>query len=234
MRLLFAGLAFVSALCSFTARANAAPDKPLIVAVLYFDYQGKDEELLQLRKGLTSMLISDLSNVGAVELVERVDLEKILGELDLQKKRFFDKKTVARVGKGLGAQVLVTGRYFVFRGKLLINAKVMDVERGTVKGVKSSRPVSEFFEIEQELASKLEALLAGRATQIKSPARGKRKRRRARPPKKLKTRTAVRYGRALDALDSGKKKRAKKLLTEVVKEQPDFELANLGLLGLAQ
>ena len=41
------------------------------VAILYFDYTGKDDELAMLRKGLAQMLISDLSALDAVQLVER-------------------------------------------------------------------------------------------------------------------------------------------------------------------
>lgn len=115
------------------ALASAQP-KPLRVAVLYFDYDGNDKELSHLRKGLSSMLISDLSDAAGFDLVERVDLEKVLGELKVQNQRFFDKSTVAKIGNGLGANILVTGRYFVFRGRLAVNAKMIEVSTGKVTG----------------------------------------------------------------------------------------------------
>ncbi|MBT8495630.1 MAG: CsgG/HfaB family protein [Deltaproteobacteria bacterium] len=206
--------------------------KPVRVAILYFDYDGKDEELGHLRKGLTSMLISDLSDVDGIQLVERTDLEKVIGELKLQKQRFFDKKTTARIGKLLGAQVLVTGRYFEFRGKLLVNAKMVEVETGEVKGVRSARPTAEFIDLEQELAGRLSEALKGRVGK-RTPAKRTR-RRKAKPPKRLPARTAARYGRALEAIDRGNKKKAKKILSKVVKERPDFALAKRDLISLAR
>jgi len=215
--------------------AMAQPTGTIRVAVLYFDYEGKDEELVHLRKGLASMLISDLSASAGVELVERGDLEKVLSELKLQRSRHFDKRTVARVGRGLGAQLIVTGRYFVFRGKLAVNAKVIDVETFAVKGVRSARPTDEFFSLEQELAGKIDAVLAARAGKRKTaPKRKPGKTRRTRKPKSLKARTAARYGRALDAIDSGDKKKARALLEKVVGEQPDFALARKDLVSIAR
>ena len=231
MRFVLSLVLLTWALAPAAAHAQAK-GKPVRVAVLYFDYDGKDEELGHLRKGLTSMLISDLSDVAGIQLVERTDLEKVIGELKLQKQRFFDKKTTARIGKLLGAQVLVTGRYFEFRGKLLINAKMVEVETGEVKGVRSARPTAEFIELEQELARRLGEALRNRVGK-KAPTKRTR-RRRSSPPKRLPARTAARYGKALEAIDRGDKKKAKKILSKVVKERPDFALAQKDLISLAR
>ncbi len=222
-------------LCALPALANAQPASPLRVAVLYFDYEGSDEELKHLRKGLASMLISDLSDVAAIDLVERVELEKVLRELKLQKQRYFDKSTAAKIGRGLGANVLVTGRYFVFRGKLALNVKVIEVETGRVRGVRAARSEAAFFELEQEVATKLKRSLSSMARGKPAVPPGKVKRRkRPRKPKRLATRTAARYGKALDAIDRGDQKKARVLLKKVVSEQPDFALAQGDLLSLAR
>ncbi len=49
---------------------------------------------------------------------------------------------------------------------------------------------------------------------------------------KLPLSTGVKYSRALDAKDKKDPATQKKLLAEVVKEQPDFKLAQLDLLSL--
>src|SRR5437763_761500 len=70
------------ALLAAAPPARATETKPT-VAILYFDYSGKDEQLGVLRKGLAQMLISDLSSQEAVRIVERDRLEEILKELKL-------------------------------------------------------------------------------------------------------------------------------------------------------
>src|SRR5688572_16677519 len=64
------------------ATAIAAGARPT-VAILYFDYGGKNEELGALRKGLAQMMITDLADVQAVTVVERARLNEILDELKL-------------------------------------------------------------------------------------------------------------------------------------------------------
>ena len=54
-------------------------------------------------------------------------------------------------------------------------------------------------------------------------------RRTAKPPAQLKLKTAVRYAKALDAMDHGHKDAAKAELAAVTQEQPDFQLASLDL-----
>ncbi|HEY0097105.1 MAG TPA: hypothetical protein VGB96_22445, partial [Archangium sp.] len=51
---------FLCLLLGLLALPSQAAEKPT-VAVLYFDYAGKTEEMTPLRKGLAQMLITDLS-----------------------------------------------------------------------------------------------------------------------------------------------------------------------------
>lgn len=236
-----AGLAVAIALAVVGRQADAQDTKkaaaPLRVAVLYFDYEGKDEELAALRKGLASMLISDLSGTEGVQLVEREELEKVLAELELQKQRFFDKSTVAKLGQGLGAQKLVVGRFFTFRGKLVVNAKILDVATGTTVSVKAARRTEEFIDIEADLAAELGAALtriaAGQATGA-APSPDKRGKARPKRPKSLDTKGAAAYGSALDAADRGDRSQARTMLKNVVAAHPDFELATRDLAALAR
>src|ERR1044071_4604383 len=84
----------VAGLAAGTRAAPAAPKPP--VAVLYFDYSGKDDQLGLLRKGLAQMMISDLSAVDAIQLVERDRLEEILAELKLGQSHKIDPASAAK------------------------------------------------------------------------------------------------------------------------------------------
>lgn len=212
-------------------------DRPT-VAVLYFDYTGKDADLEVLRKGLAQMLISDLSAIEAVRLVERDRLQELLAELKLQRSKHFDPKTAGRIGKLLGARFMVLGGYFAMMGTLRIDARVVEVETGRViKSVGASGKQEAFIDMQQKVGAGLAAILHG-ALPPRPAARKRKKananRRRVTPPKKLHTRTAVRYAKALDAKDRGDMKTAKAELQAVVKEQPDFRLAQLDLSAMVQ
>ena len=211
-------------------RAVAAAPAPPTIAVLYFDYSGKDDEMALLRKGLAQMLISDLAGSDAVRLVERDRLQEILAELKLAESAKIDPASAAKVGKLLGARFMVLGGYFDLGGTLRIDARVVEVETGKiVNSVGVNGKVDEFLDLEQKLSGRIGEILA---TQLKLPE--KKHAGRVKPPSHLSARTAVLYSRALAEKDRGDKARAKETLGQVVKEQSDFELARVDLDKLMQ
>jgi len=246
----------LSLLIALSAPCLAAPTKaakkavsPPTVAVLYFDYSGKDAEMAMLKKGLAQMVISDLSGVEQVRIVERDRLQEIIAELKLQRTARFDKKTAARIGKLLGARFMVLGGYFAMMGTLRIDARVVAVETGEiVKSVGVNGKQADFIGLEQKLSAGLAKILSGPlppAPKRSAKARKTRKtrkvrkattrrRRPAKPPKKLDTKTAIEYAKALHAKDEGDFKKAKAALRKVVTAKPDFQLAQLDLASMVQ
>src|SRR4051812_39755191 len=103
---------FVSVLLLAGLVRPAAAADPVTVAVLYFDYDGKDTELAVLRKGLAQMLISDLLGTPTIRVVERDRLQEVLDELKLQATNKIEPATAVKAGKLLGARYLVLGGYF--------------------------------------------------------------------------------------------------------------------------
>jgi TolB-like protein len=223
-------LSLAAAILPLTVRAAPKPT----VAILYFDYQGKDDQMGMLRKGLAQMLISDLSGNEAFQIVERDRLQEVLDELRLNQTNKIDKGSANEIGKLLGARYMVMGGYFDLMGTLRIDARVVEVETGKIlKSIGGSSKPDSFIELEQKLSSDLGTILSG---SLSSPeaADPKRIASRAAPPKKLQVATAVKYSEALDALDKKDKATAKKKMEEVVKEQPDFSLAQMDLKSLVQ
>jgi len=143
-------------LCLFRAEVAVAAEPPPTVAVLYFDYTGKDQELEVLRKGLAQMLISDLSATDTIRVVERDRLEDILTELKLQGSGKIDPKSAAKLGKLLGAKYLVVGGYFDLQGALRVDARIVDVETGrVVKSFGTNGKPGDFLPVEQTMAGNL-------------------------------------------------------------------------------
>jgi len=229
LRSIAAMAAVVAALISGgVARAERKPT----VAVLYFDYTGKDEDLAVLRKGLAQMMISDLSSLDAVQLVERDRLEEVLVELKLGQSGKIDAATAAKAGKLLGARYMILGGYFDLQGTLRVDARVVEVETGKViQSVGTSGKPDDFLTVEQKLVGDIATVL-GKQLSLAPPASPPVPR--VQPPAKLARRTAVLYSRALHDLDTGNKPRAKQQLQQVVKQQPDFKLAMVDLDKLMQ
>ncbi|WNG48910.1 hypothetical protein F0U60_35930 [Archangium minus] len=207
--------------------ADAPADKPT-VAVLYFDYEGDTAGMKLLQKGLAQMLISDLSAHESVRLVERERLQEVIDELMLDQSGKVDPATANQVGKLLGARYLVMGGYFDVMNTLRVDARVVETETGRIiRSVGAGSTPDKFLTLEQTLARDLHAIFeelttpasdANRPPAKPKPAKGK--------PRKLTRDTALRYARALDAKDRKDLVTAKKELTAVVKEQPDFQLAS--------
>ncbi len=237
-------LAALAALATPLASARAADPvvKPEAqrptVAILYFDYSGKDESLGVLKKGLAQMVITDLSGLTAVRIVERERLQEILDELKLGTSAKIDPATAAKVGKLLGARYMVMGGYFDLLGSLRVDARVVEVETGRIiRSVGAIGKGDDFLELERKIAVELEKILTSDAISATPPARSGQVDPTPPPkpgatptppparPKQLRTKTALKWARALDAIDRGNKEEATATLTQVVAEQPDFALA---------
>jgi len=215
-------LASILILAGLTRGAAAA--EPATVAILYFDYDGKDDELAMLRKGLAQMLISDLLGTPAIRVVERDRLQEVMTELKLQATTKIDATSAVKAGKLLGARYLVVGGYFDVMQAFRVDARVIDVETGKVMfSAGANGKPDEFLTLEQKLAGELAHYFATSLPAVKAQT----KRTPVKPPAALKAKTVIEYGKALDALDAGDKKAAKRRLDNVVKDQPDFQLAQL-------
>ncbi|MBN2102439.1 hypothetical protein JW835_00190 [bacterium] len=106
---------------------NAIPDST--IAVLYFQNMGDNRDLDPIQKGLADMIITDLSKVKKLHVIERLQMQKLFEEMGLGMTGLVDEKTAPRVGKLLGASRLVKGGFVDLSGnKLRINASLIPVK----------------------------------------------------------------------------------------------------------
>jgi len=126
------------------------------VAISYFDNTSGLEEYNPLSKGLADMLITDLSNVKSIQIVEREKLESLLKEIELGEGKFMDESTAQKLGKGLGAGYILTGSYFIMGETMRIDARLVNVGTGEVSmGEEITGKTKTFFELEKDLVHKL-------------------------------------------------------------------------------
>ncbi len=89
-------------------------------------------------------------------MVDRQALEKVLNEQKLNNSKNFDATNSTKIGKLLGAEIILTGTYFEFYGSIRIDAKFINVETGEIifsVGTDGTR--EKFFDLKKDLANKI-------------------------------------------------------------------------------
>jgi tetratricopeptide (TPR) repeat protein len=87
------------------------PPEPNTVAVMPFRYTGSDSTLRPLERGLAALVVTDLSKVGQLRLVERDRMQALLDELQLAEGTRVDPATGARSGRLVRAGQVVQGQF---------------------------------------------------------------------------------------------------------------------------
>ncbi len=79
------------------------------IGVVYFNADRLPDSLRPLAKGLAEMMVTDLSKVPKLQVVERLRIDRIIDELKLSSSAAFDSTTAPRMGKLLGAARVLGG-----------------------------------------------------------------------------------------------------------------------------
>jgi TolB-like protein len=192
------------------------------LAVSYFDDASGQPELAPLAKGLADMLITDLSGVASLQIVERARLNAALAEIDLSRTRFIDPKTAIRIGKGLAAEYIMTGGYTVSAAIMRIDVRIFEVKTGrVVASEKVEGPRDQFFALEKDLVD----ILVG-ALRL-NLGKDEKSRLRANATQSFDAFSA--YSAGLDAADHGDPARAQKLYEKALAADPGYAAAKTAL-----
>ena len=123
------------------------------VAVLYFRNGTGDPSLDPMRKGIPLLLVTDLSGVPGLSVIERTRLQALTEETNLGATGLVEAGTAPRAGKLLGARWLVGGE--IGREKptrIDLASNVADVPAGTTSGKTSAGgEIERLFEVEKDL-----------------------------------------------------------------------------------
>jgi len=133
-----------------------APGKPAIaVAVLDFVDKGPSVELASLRTALAEMLAGDLSQYEGLRVVERVRVEQLLSERNLQQ-GLTDQAAVKQVGKALAADYLVEGSFVGKATAVTVEVSLSKTGEGKpISQWKERVPLAKLAETEQQLVAKI-------------------------------------------------------------------------------
>jgi len=83
----------------------------------------------------TSQMLLSLTTNKRFKLVERSDMQKLMEELKLQKSGIIDEEKAVRLGKLIGAKILITGKLHTRQGNYEAFIKMLRVETGEVLSV---------------------------------------------------------------------------------------------------
>lgn len=127
---------------------------PNTVAVYDFSASDTTSPYASLSKGLATMLITDLSNVSSIRLVERLQTQTLVQEIQRSSGGTLDESARIRAGRMLGAARSVSGSLNLFAGdEVEALFYVVRNESGEYAGTGSSRgAIEEVLRLEKEIA----------------------------------------------------------------------------------
>lgn len=146
-------------LTSAAVVARAQEAVPQTIAILYFENNSvvDKDKLDPLKKGLADMLITEMSKIKNLKVVERQRIQSVVEELNLGETDLVDKNTSQKMGKLLGAKVLLFGGFSnLFGDKLRIDARIVSVETGvTLKAEEETGDLDQFLTMLKSLVKKI-------------------------------------------------------------------------------
>jgi TolB-like protein len=123
-----------------------------VLSVLYFENTTKTKEYDWLCKGLADMLITDITGIENLTVVEREGLEKILKEQERSLSDLYDESSALKIGKLLNASELIYGSFIIQQNKIRIDAKLVDVATAKIqKTVEVTGVLDKILSLEKEL-----------------------------------------------------------------------------------
>ena len=134
----------------------AEPPTVTTLAIMNFTNRSPAGEWQWLSKGLADMLITDLSQAGELQVVERERMQKLFEEMALSTTGLIDEATAAKFGRVAKVDKALFGSFLKEGDNLSIEAHIIDVATGELIRVEWVRGKAEdVFKLEKELAFKI-------------------------------------------------------------------------------
>jgi len=196
------------------------------IAVLYFNNKTGIAELNPLQKGLAFMLITDLSTVRDLHVVERIKVQALMEEMGLGQSGLVQSDDTPSTGRLLGAKWIIGGDIMALaQVPLYIHSSLLDVPGAQVLGQPTAEGMLEnFFEIEKTLLFNIIDLLKVELTQ--------EERIRLERPISLNTKALLDLFKAIDASDQGNYEQAEKYYKNAIKKDAQISTAEANLMEL--
>ena len=196
--------------------------------VLYYRNNSGNATLDPLQKGLALMLITDLSQVKELQLVERVKLQALLDELAMGTTSVVATESAPRAGKLVGARWVVGGDLAALTAEgLEVTSRLVDIPTTMIVGQPTSKGVlEEFLQMEKEIVFDIVKLLHISLTPEAEATLGK--------PFSTSIKAVTALAVAVDASDHGDYIKAADLYEKALREDPAIPIAVAALKELKE
>jgi len=203
-----------------------ALDKP-VLSVINFSGILRSNEPDPLSRTLSDFLVTDLSRIKNLTLVDRESSQAVIREMELAITGLVDEKNSPRLGQLLGASHLLTGKFLRQGNRYIVNYRLIDVETGTVAGSGTVEGTGSAFRklvsvISRSVADDLKKIFPA----IEVPQENKE------DSSAIDLSFAESYGRAVLLEENGKYAKANEILRELLKKNPSISELKLALDSL--
>ena len=142
------------ALLLLPSLAWAGPQAPAVAVMPFKDLSGQKGSV---GEAIRETVTTDLKDVPGLKVIERAFIDKILAEQHLQaNKADLDPMTTVKVGKLLGASLIVTGAYQKAGANVRLTARFVKVETGEITGTaKVDGGASDFLVLQDRVTVEL-------------------------------------------------------------------------------
>jgi len=213
--------AVVALLLTLSQSAHSAT--PTVAVMPFKDLSG-DTGKGSIGEAIRETVTSDLKEIAGLKIIERGNIDKVLAEQNLQAKSTdLDPLSSVKIGKLLGATLIVAGAYQKADSNVRLTARFVNVETGEIVGsAKVDGSQGDFLKLQDRITSQLLKSAGLGAPQIQKFA--------ARPRPKVKSwKTIELYGDAVVEKDDQKRQ---EMLRATVSEDPGFVYASRDLDAL--
>ena len=197
-------------------KLETLPPESGTIAVFYFKDVSPDRSFRHLQKAMAEMIITDLAQIEALTVLERMRIQFLLTEMQMGQTGIVETGTAPRAGRLLGAESLIVGS--LEPGSLAVKTSVASTTtEDVVGGFSVTAEQEEFFVLEKEIVFNIVKILGVTLTPTERAQVNEYH---------TKNLQAVLYlGEGLDALDAGEWKDAKIAFKKALDEDPEFKLA---------
>ncbi len=215
-------------LITISAYSSAMENKKTIAILDFSNNSLVDREKhASLSQGLAEIMITELSKVQSLKLLERQKISSLFKEMELSQSGIISESDGVQVGKLLGAHFLVFGSYMVsFDEKIRVDIRIVQVETGiTFKAEEVTDKLPKLFDIIKKLNQKITADLDVRLSSEEKKAL-------------LNSETSLEvikyFSRGLEFEELNRTVDAKKMYQKILANDPDFEPAKKRLRELSE
>jgi len=200
------------------------------LAVLDFENRSfiNATEYASLSQGLAEMMITELSQIEMIKMVERRRMQQMLDELKMAQSGLVSEESTVQVGRMLGASNLVFGSYMVMPDKKIrIDLRIVEVETGSVlKAEEITGKSKQILSLVKKLSKKLLEDLSVRLTRSESNILAQKQ--------DLDLKAVMLFSEGLGFEDQNQLQKAYSSYKQALKIEPEFQQAKNAIQRIAE